>query len=202
MVTADAANAQRETAEYIAGNEEDGGRDPTTSCSSRATSPTSSAPSSTRSRRAARPRPDYTELDHGHGRIIRRSIWVTDAEDIDFPHVSAGRADPPRRLRRQRHADQQGDRARRHQPGADQASPADLARLARGQWGIESVHWLRDTAYDEDANTGYAGNGPQAMATLRNLAISLLYLSGVTEITRTLQAIARDRNRVLDYLPL
>jgi predicted transposase YbfD/YdcC len=84
----------------------------------------------------------------------------------------------------------------------DQASAADLAKLARGQWGIESVHWLRDTAYGEDANTGYAGNGPPAMATLRNLAISLLYLSGVTEITRTLQAIARDRNRILDYLPL
>ena len=74
----------------------------------------------------------------------------------------------------------------------DQASAADLAKLARGQWGIESVHWLRDTAYGEDANTGYAGNGPQAMATLRNLAISLLYLSGVIEITRTLQAISRD----------
>jgi hypothetical protein len=84
----------------------------------------------------------------------------------------------------------------------DQASAADLAKLARGQWAIESLHWLRDTAYGEDANTGYAGNGPQAMATLRNLAISLLYLSGVTEITRTLQAISRDRNRILDYLPL
>ena len=40
------------------------------------------------------------------------------------------------------------------------------------------------------------------MATLRNLAISLLYLNGVTEITRTLQVIARDRNRILNYLPL
>jgi hypothetical protein len=39
------------------------------------------------------------------------------------------------------------------------------------------------------------------MATLWNLALSLLYLSGVTEITRTLQAIARDRTRILDYLP-
>jgi len=29
-----------------------------------------------------------------------------------------------------------------------------------------------------------------------------LHLSGVTEITRTLQTIARDRNRVLGYLPL
>jgi len=89
----------------------------------------------------------------------------------------------------------------------DRASAADLARIARGQWGIESVHWLHDTAYAEDANTGYAGNGPQVMATFRNLAVSLLYLVGVTQITRTLQAIGlqaigRDRTRVLNYLPL
>ncbi len=51
----------------------------------------------------------------------------------------------------------------------DRASAADLARIARGQRGIESVHWLRDTAYAEDANTGYAGNGPQVMATFRIL---------------------------------
>jgi hypothetical protein len=63
------------------------------------------------------------------------------------------------------------------------------------------VHW-RGTAYAEDANTGYAGNGPQVMATLRNLAISLLYLAGVKEITRTFQAIGRDRTRMLSYLPL
>lgn len=60
----------------------------------------------------------------------------------------------------------------------------------------------RDTAYAEDANTGYAGNGPQVMATFRNLAVSLLYLAGVTQITRTLQAIGRDRTRMLNYLPL
>jgi hypothetical protein len=39
------------------------------------------------------------------------------------------------------------------------------------------------------------------MATF-HLAISLLHLSGVTEITRTLQAITRDRNRLLKFLPL
>ena len=40
------------------------------------------------------------------------------------------------------------------------------------------------------------------MATFRNLAISLLYLAGVTGITRTLQAIGRNRARMLNYLPL
>jgi hypothetical protein len=62
--------------------------------------------------------------------------------------------------------------------------------------------WLRDTAWAEDASAGYAGNGPQVMATLRNLAISLPYLAGVKEVTRTLQAIGRNRNRILNYLPL
>jgi hypothetical protein len=40
------------------------------------------------------------------------------------------------------------------------------------------------------------------MATPRNLAISLLHLRGITEITRTLQSISRDRNRVLNVITL
>jgi hypothetical protein len=44
------------------------------------------------------------------------------------------------------------------------------------------------------ARTNEAYSGPVGEpATLRNLAISLLYLNGVTEITRTLQAISRNR---------
>jgi hypothetical protein len=31
--------------------------------------------------------PDYTELDRSHGKIIRRSVWVANANGIDFPHV-------------------------------------------------------------------------------------------------------------------
>jgi hypothetical protein len=38
------------------------------------------------------------------------------------------------------------------------------------------------------------------MATFRNIAVSLLYHVGVTEITRTLKAITRDRTRMFSYL--
>jgi hypothetical protein len=37
---------------------------------------------------------------------------------------------------------------------------------------------------------------------MRNIAISLLHLAGITQITRTLQAISRDRARVLSLIPL
>ena len=33
------------------------------------------------------PQPDHVELDYGHGRIIKRSLWVTDAGDIDVSHA-------------------------------------------------------------------------------------------------------------------
>jgi predicted transposase YbfD/YdcC len=202
VVTADAVNAQRETAEYIAGKEEDGGRASAYFLFVKGNQPKLQRAVFDAVQRDCPRDPDYTELDEGHGRTIRRSLWVAGAENIDFPHVSQ-----VARIRRDGY-DASGAQVSKEvvhavtSLGHDQAGAADLAKLARGQWGIESVHWLRDTAYGEDANTGYAGNGPQAMATLRNLAISLLYLSGVTEITRTLQAISRDRNRILDYLPL
>ena len=202
VVTADAVNAQRDTAGYIAGPGDDGGRASDYLLFVKGNQPKLQRAVFDAIQQECPRDPDYTELDEGHGRIIRRSLWVADAGDIDFPHVSR-----VARIRRDGY-DTSGTLVSKEIVHAvtsldeDQASAADLAKLARGQWGIESVHWLRDTAYAEDANTGYAGNGPQAMAALRNLAISLLYLSGVTEITRTLQAIARDRNRILDYLPL
>lgn len=114
--------------------------------------------------------PDYVEIDYGHGRIIKRSLWVTDAAGLDFPH--ARRAV---RIRRDGY-DATGTQVSKEivhavtSLGAERAEAADLARIARGQRGIESAHWLRDTAYQEDKDSGYAGNGPQVMATLRNLA--------------------------------
>jgi predicted transposase YbfD/YdcC len=202
VVTADAVHASRDTAAYIAGPGEEGGRE-----SDYFLFVKNNQPKLRYSAAAAIgkdwPRdPDHTELDESHGRIIRRSLWVTDADGIDFPQVSQAV-----RIRRD-HYGRDGALITRETVhavtslGKEQAGAATLARIARGQWGIESVHWLRDTAWAEDANTGYAGNGPQVMASLRNLAVGLLHISGVTEITRTLQAINRSPDRMLDYLPL
>ncbi len=203
VVTADAAHSSAETAQYIAGPEEEGGRGSAYFLFVKGNTPSlqRAAFDAVQASGAGRA-PDHTELDRSHGRVIRRSVWVTDADSIDFPQVKR-----VARIRRDRY-DADGQLISKEvvhavtSLGAEQADAAALAGIARGQWGIESVHWVRDTAYAEDASTGYAGNGPQVMATLRNLAVSLLYLSGTTEITRTLQAITRDRNRMLNYLPL
>ncbi len=202
VVTADAAHAQRETAAYIAGPAEDGGRESDYFLFVKGNQPGLQRAVYDLIQAAARESPDHVEIDYSHGRIIKRSMWVTDAGGMDFPHVTRAV-----RIRRDGY-DTAGAAITRKSCTPSPAwartgpPPRTSPQIARGQWGIESVHWVRDTAYGEDASTGYAGNGPQVMATFRNIAISLLYLAGVTEITRTLQTISRDRTRMLSYLPL
>ena len=80
----------------------------------------------------------------------------------------------------------------------DQAVPARILNLTRGHWSIENrLHWVRDVTFDEDRSQIRKGNGPQIMACLRNLAISLLRLAGARYIDPTLRACARLGERVL-----
>lgn len=80
-------------------------------------------------------------------------------------------------------------------PEAHRAGPAHLGAYTRGHWGIENrLHHVRDTTFDEDRSQVRTGNGPRAMATLRNLATSAR-LAAATNIARTLRANARDHTR-------
>jgi predicted transposase YbfD/YdcC len=202
VVTGDAAHAQRETAAYIAGPAQDGGRESDYFLFVKGNQPGLQRAVYGAIQAGCPREPDHVEIDYGHGRIIKRSLWAADAAHINFPHVTRAV-----RIRRDGY-DAAGILISKEivhavtSLGDDRAGPADLAKIARGQWGIESVHWVRDTVYREDSGTGYSGAGPQVMATCRNIAISLLYLAGVTAINRTLQAIGRDRTRMLRYLPL
>lgn len=202
VITADAAHAQHDTAAYIAGPAAEGGRESDYLLAVKGNQPSLQRAIYDMIQASGKTAPDHVSLDYGHGRIIRRSIWVTGAGGIGFPHAAQ-----VMRIRRDAY-DLTGTALAREivhgitslDPG--RGTPATLAALTRGQWGIESVHWIRDTVFEEDASTGYSGNGPQVMATLRNLAISLLHLAGITEISRTLQRITRDRTRALLFLPL
>jgi predicted transposase YbfD/YdcC len=58
-----------------------------------------------------------------------------------------------------------------------EAGPQRLLALNRGHWAIENrLHWVRDVTFAEDHSQIRTGAGPQMMAMLRNLAISLLRL--------------------------
>ena len=58
---------------------------------------------------------------------------------------------------------------------------------------------VRDVTFAEDLSQVRTGAGPQVMATLRNLVISLHRLSGATNIAAALRHHARDARRSLRY---
>jgi predicted transposase YbfD/YdcC len=144
----------------------------------------------------------YKAKEKGHGRAERRTLKVT--------AVAAGLAFP--------HAAQAIQIIRRRRPLTStkwstetvyaitsltviQARPADLARIARGHWGIEDrLHWVRDVTYDEDRSQVRTGNGPRVMASLRNLAIAILRLTGHTSIAAALRYHARQPSRPLQTI--
>jgi predicted transposase YbfD/YdcC len=85
---------------------------------------------------------------------------------------------------------------------ASQAPPADLLALVRGHWTIEHLHWLRDTAWNEDKSTLRTGSAPQVMSALTNLVITLFRLQGVTKITAETRRNAQNPRRPLQLLAL
>jgi predicted transposase YbfD/YdcC len=145
----------------------------------------------------------HTATDKGHGRITTRTIQVLPApDDLPFPHVSQVflieryvtglRGEPVSAVAALGVAS----------PEAWRASPADLARYVRQQWSIESLHWIRDSLYQEDKSQIRTRNGPRIMAALRNLAIGALRLAGRPDITEATRWAGRFMDRPFTILGL
>jgi predicted transposase YbfD/YdcC len=114
----------------------------------------------------------HTRTDVGHGRITRRTIRVLPAGDnLPFPHV-----DRVYLVERYVTHTATGAQSAVAAFGVTSlpeslAGPAELAGHVQAQWIIESLHWLRDTCYREDASRARTRSGPRILASLRNLAI-------------------------------
>lgn len=78
------------------------------------------------------------------------------------------------------------------------APPATLAAWVQGHWSIENaLHWVRDVTYDEDRSQVRTGHAPHVMATLRNTAITILRLTGWTNIAAATRHHSRSPDRAI-----
>jgi predicted transposase YbfD/YdcC len=145
------------------------------------------------------------ERARGHGRVETRTISVVSLHPCPdlggefFPHAAQAI-----KLVRRRRPLRPGGRWKTETvyaitglTGAD-ADPGLLARWIRGHWSIaDRLRWVRDVTFDEDRATARTGHAPQVMSALRNLAITALRLSGVTNIAAALRHHARNPLRPL-----
>jgi predicted transposase YbfD/YdcC len=142
----------------------------------------------------------YTKRERGHGRTERRTLKVTSvAKGLAFPHAAQAI-----QITRRRKVKGKWSRETSYAVTSltvTQATHAQLAAIVRGHWGIEDrLHWVRDLDWDEDRSQVRTATGPQIMASLRNLAISILRLSGAASIAAALRYHARRPDRPLQTL--
>ena len=144
-------------------------------------------------------------MDKGHGRLEERRLWTSAelAGYVDFPYVRQV-------FRIERIVSTLTGLPLRTEvsygvtslPPA-QASPARLQELIRGHWAIENrVHYVRDRIFDEDRSQVRKHGAPQLMATLRNLAISLLRLAQASNIAAALRHCSRHVRTTLRLIGL
>jgi predicted transposase YbfD/YdcC len=135
------------------------------------------------------------------GRIERRSIRVTSALSAyltDWPGLQQ-QAELTRTVQRQGQVHEETVYLITSLTER-QAGPDRLLALARGQWSIESRHWIRDYVFGEDRSCLRTGHGPQIMAAFRNLAISLIRRQGTRQITATRRHFAAHPRKALRLL--
>jgi len=144
-------------------------------------------------------------MDKGHGRMERRAIDVRSdlVGYLKFPYVGT-----TFRLDRQvSNLDGSAvtdervygitSRVARSEEGA-----LALLGFARGHWSVEALHYVRDVTFDEDRSQVRTGNGPRVMATLRNLAISVLRLAGATSVAKAVRWCSRHVEACLRLIGL
>ena len=144
----------------------------------------------------------YDAREHGHGRAEWRTLKTTAvAAGLPFPHA----AQAIRITRRRRPLSSSTRWSTQISYAitsltASQATPAQLAGWVRGHWAIEALHHIRDVTYGEDASQIRTGNGPQVMATLRNLTTGIMKMAGHPNIAAACRYHARDATRTLATL--
>jgi predicted transposase YbfD/YdcC len=144
-----------------------------------------------------------TATGKGHGRITTRTIQVLPApDDLPFPHVN--QVFLIERYVTDLHGQPISAVAALGvaSPEPELANAADLAGYVREQWSIESLHWLRDTLYQEDKSHVRTRSGPRVMAALRNLAIGALRMAGRTDVTEATRWAGRSMDRPFTILGL
>ncbi len=147
--------------------------------------------------------PEHETLRRGHGRIDRYRVWTAPVPTgVAFPHAkrfifvereSSTLRDVRTSIETRIYVTDLDDQ---------QAGPEHLFRLINGHWGIESLHWVRDVTYDEDRSQARTGTLPRVLATLRNLAISIIrYATERTvNIAAATRQLARQPDAILDLL--
>lgn len=146
------------------------------------------------------------QVNKGHGRVEVREIWVSADlnEYLDWPDVAQVFCLKRTRLEVKPNKTRETIVYGVSSLSATEASPEEIIELTRDHWAaIENgLHWVRDVVMGEDVSSTRQPGAPQVRAAFRNIAISLVRLSGFDSVTESIDAFSADPDKALDIMGL
>lgn len=146
----------------------------------------------------------YEHTDKEHGRIITRSIRVASVNpsEFRFPHLSQiaiiNRTTTKLNSSPMRKPETVGIVTSMN---SSQASARELLEYNIDYWTIENkLHYVLDVTFGEDRSRIRTKNAPLIMASLRNLALSIIRLLEVKEVADACRTFAFNPSLALNCL--
>jgi predicted transposase YbfD/YdcC len=121
-----------------------------------------------------------TTIEKGHGRIETRMYAASSRVDwilSERSYPGQPRFSNIKSLLRVHSRTEHADRCTYDTRHFICSAPLDIERMAsgaRGHWGVESMHWLLDVAFNEDLSRYRTGHGAKNMAIVRRFALGLV----------------------------
>ena len=132
-----------------------------------------------------------TEMEVNRGRFERREIRSYDVdEDIKAKWIGAKQFVQIKRMVKKK--------GKISRETAYFISSIDVSALRynvgiRSHWEIEnSLHWVKDVTFKEDASKIRAGEAPSVLSTIRNGALNIFRKNGMTEVAKAIRLVSND----------
>jgi len=150
-----------------------------------------------------------TTVEKGHGRIETRIFMASEKVDwitSEKNYPGAPRFNHIRTIVKIVNRTEFKDRCTQDTRLYISSAPLDIERLAHGSrahWGVESMHWLLDTAFKDDLSRYRTGFGAKNMAVVRRFALGLVRANKTKGSVKTKRKSASwDREFLLTMLQI
>ncbi len=115
----------------------------------------------------------YETLEKEHGRIETRTVCVTNELDW-LPQQTQWHLESLIEVRSERIINGKVEKSIRYYGSSRKAEAKEFIKWIRGHWGIESMHYILDVVFKEDASLTNVGNIAENTSLMRRVAMNVI----------------------------